>query len=215
MARAHTGSVGRSARWRRGWAALERFTEREDHARTPYGHRAPGPYPLEQWVAEQRRAYRAGQMTGQHAQAVEKLGIARSPADERFQENPEAAKAYYDQHWTLCAPRSATALDRPVGNGCPTFGSPVLWTATPSGRRRCRPWNEHWNPAWPTTAGRHRPRHRRRPKAPQAAPARHHSRPGPSLHRHVREGGGCTSTPPPDAEPTPNAHASSPSTAIT
>ncbi|MFE2490100.1 helicase associated domain-containing protein [Streptomyces mirabilis] len=27
----------------------------------------------------------------------------------------EAARAYYQEHWTLCAPRSATALDRPVG----------------------------------------------------------------------------------------------------
>lgn len=38
-----------------------------------------------------------------------------SVADERFQENLEAAKAYYDQRWTLCAPRTASALDRPVG----------------------------------------------------------------------------------------------------
>jgi hypothetical protein len=38
-----------------------------------------------------------------------------SVTDERFQENLEAAKAYYEDHWTLCAPRSAVALDRPVG----------------------------------------------------------------------------------------------------
>ncbi|MFI9604798.1 helicase associated domain-containing protein [Streptomyces sp. NPDC052043] len=39
-----------------------------------------------------------------------------SPADERFQENLEAAKAYYENHWTLCTPRTATALDRPIGH---------------------------------------------------------------------------------------------------
>lgn len=38
-----------------------------------------------------------------------------SVANERFQENLEAAKAYYDQHWTLCAPRTATMLDKPIG----------------------------------------------------------------------------------------------------
>lgn len=39
-----------------------------------------------------------------------------------FQENLEAAKAYYDQHWTLCAPRSATMLDRPVGQWLSNLG---------------------------------------------------------------------------------------------
>lgn len=38
-----------------------------------------------------------------------------SPADERFQENPQAAKAYFAEHWTLRAPRSAEMLDRPAG----------------------------------------------------------------------------------------------------
>ncbi|MFE6904764.1 hypothetical protein ACFVFJ_50035 [Streptomyces sp. NPDC057717] len=38
-----------------------------------------------------------------------------SPADERFQENLEAARACGDQHRTLCAPRTATMLDRPIG----------------------------------------------------------------------------------------------------
>ncbi|MFE4684844.1 helicase associated domain-containing protein [Streptomyces sp. NPDC056721] len=38
-----------------------------------------------------------------------------SPADELFQENLEAARAYGDQHRTLCAPRTATMLDRPIG----------------------------------------------------------------------------------------------------
>ncbi|WP_419155946.1 helicase associated domain-containing protein [Streptomyces canus] len=54
-------------------------------------------------------------MTGQRARRLEKLGVVWSIADERFQENLEAAKAYYEDHWTLCAPRSAVALDRPVG----------------------------------------------------------------------------------------------------
>ncbi|WP_381789525.1 helicase associated domain-containing protein [Streptomyces niveus] len=36
-------------------------------------------------------------------------------ADARFQENPAAARVYHQKHWTLCAPRSAAALDKPVG----------------------------------------------------------------------------------------------------
>ncbi|WP_405672479.1 helicase associated domain-containing protein [Streptomyces uncialis] len=38
-----------------------------------------------------------------------------SLADERFQENLAAARVYFAEHWTPCAPRSASALDRPVG----------------------------------------------------------------------------------------------------
>lgn len=52
--------------WARSWAKLKQFTEREGHARVPYGHREWGT-PLGQWVAEQRRAYQAGQMSGQRA----------------------------------------------------------------------------------------------------------------------------------------------------
>ncbi|MFJ4771046.1 hypothetical protein ACIP88_18370 [Streptomyces uncialis] len=37
-----------------------------------------------------------------------------SLADERFQENLVAARVYFAGHWTLCAPRLASALDMPV-----------------------------------------------------------------------------------------------------
>ncbi|MFF1446112.1 helicase associated domain-containing protein [Streptomyces sp. NPDC058295] len=100
--------------WARGWAALRRYVERVGNARVPYEHRE-GAAPLGQWVAEQRRTYGAGQMTGQRARRLEQLGMVWSPADERFQENLAAARVYYDQHWTLCAPRTATMLDRPIG----------------------------------------------------------------------------------------------------
>ncbi|WP_344922690.1 helicase associated domain-containing protein, partial [Plantactinospora mayteni] len=79
--------------WARGWEALRRYVEREQHARVPYGHRE-GAFPLGQWVAEQRRAYRAGEMSGQRARRLEQLGMVWSEVDERFQENLEAAKAY-------------------------------------------------------------------------------------------------------------------------
>ncbi|MFD5762058.1 hypothetical protein ACFWIZ_44680, partial [Streptomyces sp. NPDC127044] len=32
--------------------------------------------------------------------------------DERFQENLEAAKAYHEEHWPLCAPPSRDHADR-------------------------------------------------------------------------------------------------------
>ncbi|MET8103020.1 Helicase associated domain protein [Streptomyces sp. NPDC005236] len=140
--------------WARGYAALRRYTEREKHARVPYGHRE-GAYPLGQWVAEQRRAYGAGQTTGQRARRLEQLGMVWSPADERFQENLEAAKAYYDQHWTLCAPRSATALDRPVGQWLSNLRRPNALAGHPEWEAALREVDADWNPAWPADWQRH------------------------------------------------------------
>ncbi|MFJ1975301.1 Helicase associated domain protein [Streptomyces sp. NPDC087903] len=140
--------------WARGWAALKRFTEREGNARVPYGHRE-GAYPLGQWVAEQRRAYGAGQMTGLRARRLEALGMVWSPTDERFQENLEAARAYYDQHWTLCAPRSAVALDKPVGQWLSNLRRPGALEGHPEWETALEAVDEDWNPSWPADWQRH------------------------------------------------------------
>ncbi|MFJ4336486.1 MULTISPECIES: Helicase associated domain protein [unclassified Streptomyces] len=140
--------------WARGWAALKKFTERERHARVPYGHKE-GATPLGQWVAEQRRAYGAGQMTGQRARRLEQLGMVWSPADERFQENLEAAKAYYEQHWTLCAPRSAVALSRPVGQWLSNLRRPGALDGHPEWKAALEAVDEDWNPEWPAEWQRH------------------------------------------------------------
>ncbi|WP_329503374.1 Helicase associated domain protein [Streptomyces iakyrus] len=140
--------------WARGWAALKKFTEREQHARVPYGHKE-GAYPLGSWVAEQRRAYGAGQMSGLRARRLEKLGMVWSLADERFQENLEAAKAYYDQHWTLCAPRSAVALSRPVGQWLSNLRRAGALDGHPAWATALKEVDEDWNPPWPTDWQRH------------------------------------------------------------
>jgi superfamily II DNA or RNA helicase len=140
--------------WARGWAALKKFTEREQHARVPYGHKE-GAYPLGSWVAEQRRAYGAGQMSGLRARRLEKLGMVWSLADERFQENLEAAKAYYDQHWTLCAPRSAVALSRPVGQWLSNLRRAGALDGHPEWETALKEVDEDWNPSWPAGWQRH------------------------------------------------------------
>lgn len=140
--------------WARGWAALKKFTEREQHARVPYGHKE-GAYPLGSWVAEQRRAYGAGQMSGLRARRLEKLGMVWSLADERFQKNLEAAKAYYDQHWTLCAPRSAVALSRPVGQWLSNLRRAGALDGHPEWETALKEVDEDWNPSWPADWQRH------------------------------------------------------------
>ncbi|MEU5768960.1 Helicase associated domain protein [Streptomyces asoensis] len=140
--------------WARGWGALRRYVERVGHARVPYGHRE-GAFPLGQWNAEQRRAYAAGQLTGQRARRLEQLGMVWSPADERFQENLEAAKAYYEQHWTLCAPRTATMLDRPIGQWLSNLRRPGALDAHPEWQAALEAVDKDWNPAWPADWQRH------------------------------------------------------------
>ncbi|MFF3313015.1 Helicase associated domain protein [Streptomyces sp. NPDC002952] len=140
--------------WARGWAKLKAYVERVGNARVPYGHRE-GATPLGQWVAEQRRAYAAGEMNGLRARRLEQLGMVWSVADERFQKNLEAAKAYYDQHWTLCAPRSAVALDKPVGQWLSNLRRPGALDGHPEWETALREVDEDWNPSWPANWQRH------------------------------------------------------------
>ncbi|MGW0912596.1 Helicase associated domain protein [Streptomyces sp. NPDC002784] len=140
--------------WARGWARLKAFTGRTGHARVPYEHKE-GAYPLGQWVAEQRRTYGAGQLSGLRARRLEQLGMVWSLADERFQENLAAARVYYDEHWTLCAPRSATALDRPLGQWLSNLRRPGALAEHPDWEEALRAVDPDWNPPWPTDWQRH------------------------------------------------------------
>ncbi|WP_404962708.1 Helicase associated domain protein [Streptomyces sp. 147326] len=102
--------------WRRGAEAAYRYRQREGDLQVPYEHVEPeGAFPLGRWLSEQRRAYRAGTMTGERAAELEELGIVWDTADAAFEQNLGAARAYYELHGTLAAPRQATALDQAVG----------------------------------------------------------------------------------------------------
>lgn len=59
-----------------------------------------------------------------------------SPADERFQENLAAARAYYEEHWTLCAPGPRPRWTGRSGSDCPTCAVPKRWKGARSGRLR-------------------------------------------------------------------------------
>ncbi|MGW1140552.1 Helicase associated domain protein [Streptomyces zhihengii] len=140
--------------WARGWAKLKAYVERVGNARVPYGHRE-GATPLGQWVAEQRRAYGAGEMSGLRAQRLERLGMVWSVADERFQENLEAARVYYEEHWTLCAPRTASVLDRPLGMWLANLRRPGALDGKPEWKAALEAVDEDWNPSWPPEWQRH------------------------------------------------------------
>ncbi|MFD9523747.1 helicase associated domain-containing protein [Streptomyces sp. NPDC059979] len=102
--------------WRRGAEAALRYRQREGDLDVPYEHvETAGAFPLGRWLSDQRRAYRAGAMTGERATELEELGIVWDTADAGFETNLGAARAYHELHGTLAAPRQATALDQAVG----------------------------------------------------------------------------------------------------
>ncbi|WP_322888053.1 helicase associated domain-containing protein [Streptomyces solincola] len=80
---------------------------------------------------------------------------APTELNERFQESLEAAKAYYAEHWTLCAPRSATALNRPVGQWLANLRRPGALDGHPDWAAALEDVDRHWNPAWPAAWQRH------------------------------------------------------------
>ncbi|MEU3620673.1 Helicase associated domain protein [Streptomyces sp. NPDC006872] len=140
--------------WARGWAALKRYTVRESGARVPYDHKE-GAYPLGTWVAEQRRAYGAGQLSAKRAERLEQLGMVWDVADAAFQENLAAARVYFEQHWTLCAPRTATALDRPLGTWLSNLRRPGALEGHPERAAALAEIDPDWAPEWPAEWQRH------------------------------------------------------------
>ncbi|MFE1878046.1 Helicase associated domain protein [Streptomyces sp. NPDC059496] len=102
--------------WRRGAEAAYRYRQREGHLDVPYEHvETAGAFPLGRWLSDQRRTFRAGTMTGERAAELEELGIVWDTADAGFATNLGAARAYYELHGTLAAPRGATILDIAIG----------------------------------------------------------------------------------------------------
>ncbi|MET9694688.1 Helicase associated domain protein [Streptomyces sp. NPDC006514] len=102
--------------WRRGAEAALRYRQREGDLEVPYEHvETAGAFPLGRWLSDQRRAYRAGTMTGERAAELEELGIVWDTADAGFETNLGAARAYYALHRTLAAPRGAAILDVQIG----------------------------------------------------------------------------------------------------
>lgn len=136
--------------WRRGIEAAFRYQEREGHLQVPYEH-TEGPYPLGRWLSDQRRAFRAGTMTGERAAELEELGIVWDTADAAFEQSLAAARAYHQLHGTLAAPRGAAILDVQIGQWLTNVRRPGGLGKDPARAARraaaLAAIDEDWNPA--------------------------------------------------------------------
>ena len=140
--------------WARGYSAAQEFEKREGHMRVVFDHKE-GNYPLGHWISEQRKTYAAGQMTGLRVKQLDGLGMIWDAGEYAWAENLAAARAYFADHQTLAAPRSATALDRPVGQWLSNQRRPGALAGLPEREAALAAIDPDWNPDWPLDWQRH------------------------------------------------------------
>ncbi|MFC5664989.1 helicase associated domain-containing protein [Kitasatospora misakiensis] len=112
-------------------------------------------YPLGHWVSEQRKAYAAGRMEGGRVERLELLGMVWDPLDAVWEENLAACREYFEHHGTLAAPRTATALDRQVGQWLSNQRRPGVLAGRTERVEALGAIDPDWNPGWPLEWQRH------------------------------------------------------------
>ncbi|MFJ8589517.1 Helicase associated domain protein [Streptomyces sp. NPDC093595] len=182
------------ANWKAGHRAAVAYFKREGHLNVPYQHVEGGPagapaawqgggFPLGRWLSDQRRAMRAGGLASERAEDLEALGIVWEPADEAWEENLAAARAYFDVYGTLAAPVTAAMEDKPVGQWLANarkaggLGKDVQRAARRAALLAVI--DPDWNPAWPVDWQRH---HAALKQLVQAGTAWAEIEPGTGLH---------------------------------
>jgi superfamily II DNA or RNA helicase len=107
--------------WTRGYAAAVRYHQQHGDLRVPLNYREPETNaPLGRWISEQRTEYAAGRLDAddmgrKRVKWLEELGMVWSAPDLAWEESLAAARAYYAEHGTLCAPQTAAIEGKPVG----------------------------------------------------------------------------------------------------
>ncbi|GGY13121.1 helicase [Streptomyces minutiscleroticus] len=152
------------ANWKAGHRAAVAYREREGDLAVPYHHiegavEGEGGFPLGRWLSDQRRAMRAGTLDSGRAADLEALGIVWDPADEAWEENLGAARAYFETYGTLAAPVTAAILDKPVGQWLANarkkhgLGKDPVRAERRAGLLAAI--DPDWRPAWPVDWQRH------------------------------------------------------------
>ncbi|MFF2618967.1 helicase associated domain-containing protein [Kitasatospora sp. NPDC058046] len=94
-------------------------------------------------------------MEGRRAWRLESLGMVWDPLDAGWEENLAAAREYYAHHGTLAAPRTATALGKPVGQWLSNQRRPGVLDGRPDRIEALAGIDPDWNPVWPLDWQRH------------------------------------------------------------
>ncbi|WP_369199389.1 Helicase associated domain protein [Streptomyces sp. PU-14G] len=153
-----------STAWLTGLEAVRDFATEHGHANIPYtatvdlGDQQVD-FPVGQWAAEQRRAWRAGDLADWRTDLLAETGFVFDPRDQSFTEFLDLCALYYAEHHTLAAPRDAVLAGVAVGERLHQARKPNGLGKKPerakSRRERLEAIDPDWNPTWPLTWQRH------------------------------------------------------------
>ncbi|MQS09931.1 helicase associated domain-containing protein, partial [Streptomyces alkaliphilus] len=142
--------------WLAGYDALLRWTTERGTAEVPAAATIdlPGPdggrtgYRLGAWVVEQRRALRQGTLRPHRYELLTEAGVVWDVADAKFTNGLIAARAHFEKHGTLAAPRDAVVDGFPIGQFLDNLRKRqmVLTDQRDSALSAIDP---RWNPPWP------------------------------------------------------------------
>ncbi|WP_435877469.1 Helicase associated domain protein [Streptomyces anulatus] len=96
--------------WLTGYNTLRGWAQEYEHARVPSETTVKvgddGTYALGSWIAEQRRAFKAGTLKAWRVDLLNEVGMVWSVGDAGFWRNLSAARSYYAAHGSLACPRN-------------------------------------------------------------------------------------------------------------
>ncbi|MFE0880169.1 Helicase associated domain protein [Streptomyces smyrnaeus] len=153
-----------STAWLTGLEAVRTYATEHGHASIPYTAtvhlgEAHTDFPVGQWAAEQRRAWRAGDLPDWRTELLTETGFVFDPRDHAFTRFLDACARYFAEHHTLAAPRHAALAGVAIGERLHQARKPGgLGTKperTASRRRQLEAIDPDWNPDWPLAWQRH------------------------------------------------------------
>lgn len=150
--------------WLTGLEAVRAFAAEHGHANIPYtatvdlgDHNVA--YPAGQWAAEQRRAWRHGDLADWRTELLAEEGFVFDPRDQAFTEFLDVCALYFAEHHTLAAPRDAVIAGAAVGERLHQARKPgglgKKSARAEARRERLEAIDRDWNPAWSLSWQRH------------------------------------------------------------
>ncbi|MBQ0867343.1 DEAD/DEAH box helicase [Streptomyces sp. RK75] len=153
-----------STAWLTGLEAVRTWAAEHGHANIPYTATVPLgdhhiDYPVGQWAAEQRRAWRHGDLADWRTELLAEEGFVFDPRDQSFTEFLDVCALYFAEHHTLAAPRDAVIAGVAVGERLHQARKPGGLGKKPeraeNRRQRLEAIDPDWSPAWSVSWQRH------------------------------------------------------------
>lgn len=151
--------------WLSGYTALRTWAREHGHVQVPSETTIElgddgDTYGLGTWVAEQRRAFKAGTLKAWRVDLLNEVGMVWSVSDAAFWKKLGAARAYHAAHGSLAAPQAAVSDGVAVGQWLANLRRPGGLGTDPvranERRRALEAIDPEWNPTgWSVDWQRH------------------------------------------------------------